>query len=81
VITDGGDDWEDTSKKAIEKLKATLNKEKINILMIGYTYNEEKISFLQQIASATLESEYIYLEHADNLEPFFKSLREGPTGN
>ena len=80
MITDGGDDFEDNSEKSFNKLQQFMQKQKVNIIIVGYTKNESKIEFLQRLSRVTPQSQYIDVDHADDLSPFFKNLVEGPTG-
>ncbi len=81
MITDGGDEFEDTSERTLNELAKYIQKQSVNLLVVGYTYNDKKTHFLQRLGNATMESQYIDIEHAEDLDPFFTTLIEGPTGN
>jgi len=79
MITDGGDDFEDNSERSLVELSKYMQKQNVNLLVVGYTYSDKKTGFLQRLGSTTIESQYIDIDHADDLDPFFRTLVEGPT--
>ena len=80
MITDGGDDYEDMSEESFSKLKQFMHNQQVNILVVGYTYSIKKVTFLQKLAGVTVQSQYIDIDHAEDLDPFLKSIVEQSQG-
>lgn len=77
LITDGLDNNSRTTK---EYIKEKLQNQKINLVIIGYTYNQEVIQNLRDLAYSTLEGLYVDINASENLDYVFLNMVENGTG-
>ena len=77
LISDGLDN---NSRSSKEYIKEKLASQKINLVAIGYTYNEEIIQNLCDLAYATLEGLYVDINASENLDYVFFNMVEKNAG-
>ena len=77
LITDGLDN---NSKADKELVKNRLNKMNVNLITIGYTFNNEIIDSLRDLSYATQEGIYVDIDASENLDYVFLNMAENNTG-
>lgn len=77
LITDGLDN---NSRATKEYIKNRLNMMNVNLITIGYTFNNEIIDSLRDLVYATQEGIYVDIDASENLDYVFLNMAENRTG-
>ena len=77
LITDGLDNNSRTSK---EYVKTRLNNLNVNLITIGYTFNNEIIDSLRELVYFTQEGIYVDIDASENLDYVFLNMVENNIG-
>lgn len=77
LITDGLDN---NSRATKEYIKNRLNMMNVNLITIGYTFNNEIIDTLRDLVYATQEGIYVDIDASENLDYVFLNMAENRTG-
>ena len=77
LITDGLDN---NSRATKEYIKGRLNSMNVNLISIGYTFNNEIIDTLRDLVYATQEGIYVDIDASENLDYVFLNMAENRTG-